>query len=377
MNDSDNIDRHKNISEISEDKDSALTVNNGVTAKKAISEEQRRIFLTRKKTKLSAEQYFEGIKKGNRVILGKAITLIESRRKEDNELSKEVVNKCLPLSGKAIRIGITGVPGVGKSTFIEAFGKTVLTKNLKIAVLAVDPSSSKTGGSLLGDKTRMEELSGEEGVFIRPSASSGFLGGVNRATRETLILCEAAGYDVILIETVGVGQSEILVHSMVDFFLLLGLSGAGDELQGIKKGIMEMADAIAITKADGDNILKAQIAKKEKENALHYSYLSNPDWHTPVTTCSSLTGEGIGEIWQIILDYVETMKKNDYFYSKRRDQMKDWLNTSITQMLENQFYQDNEINQLFQTIQHEVMSHKTTPIAGAERLIKIFRNKGL
>lgn len=367
--------KHKNIEELSQDEDSALKVNSGVKTQNSISEDQKKIFLKRKRKKLNPEQYLAGLRKRDRVILGKAITLIESRRKEDNDISKEIINKCLPFSGNSIRIGITGVPGVGKSTFIEAFGKHLLKKNKKIAVLAVDPSSSKTGGSLLGDKTRMEELSGEEDVFIRPSASSGFLGGVNRATRETIILCEAAGYDVILIETVGVGQSEVLVHSMVDFFLLLGLAGAGDELQGIKKGIMEMADAIAITKADGDNILKAEIAKKEKESALHYSYLYNPDWNTPVTTCSSLEGTGIEEIWQIIINYIDIMKKNENFFSKRKQQLNDWLNTSIVQMLENQFYTDEKISNIFENIRNEVQNSRITPINAAEKLIEIFRNR--
>jgi LAO/AO transport system kinase len=249
---------------------------------------------------LTVNELAEGILAKKRVVLGQAITLIESQKKEDQENAKLLIEKILPFTGKSIRIGITGAPGVGKSTFIETFGKYVTDNGKKIAVLAIDPSSSKSKGSILGDKTRMEELVKDENAYIRPSASGETLGGVARKTRETIILCEAAGFDTIIIETVGVGQSETAVHSMVDFFLLLKISGAGDELQGIKRGIMEMADAIVINKADGDNINKAKLAKTEFNRALHLFPAKKSGWIPSATTCSSYTKEGIPEVWETL-----------------------------------------------------------------------------
>jgi len=299
--------------------------------------------------------------------------MIESKIPKDNILSNRIIDKCLPYSGKSIRIGITGIPGVGKSSFIESFGLYLLEQGKKVAVMAVDPSSNLSGGSLMGDKTRMEKLSGKDNVFIRPSATAGFLGGVNRATREAIILCEAAGYDIILIETVGVGQSEVLVHSMVDFFLLLQISGAGDELQGIKKGIMEMADAIAVTKSDGENILKAKLCKQELENATHYSLNYDNDWSIPVVTVSSLENKGIDKIWKIILKHNRIMNKTGKFDQKRKIQIEQWLKTSISQTLENNFYSDKEVLKEIGSIKSDVINGNLSPVSAAEKLIKIFR----
>ncbi|MCK5760096.1 MAG: methylmalonyl Co-A mutase-associated GTPase MeaB [Candidatus Delongbacteria bacterium] len=332
-------------------------------------------FIGKKRKKYSLEEYCKGILDGDRVVLGRVLTLIESKIKEDNVLSNKIIDKCLPHSGKSIRIGITGIPGVGKSTFIETFGLYLLEQKKKIAVMAVDPSSNLSGGSLMGDKTRMDILSSKENVFIRPSATSGFLGGVNRATRESIILCEAAGYDIILIETVGVGQSEILVHSMVDFFLLLQIAGAGDELQGIKKGIMEMADAIAVSKSDGDNVLKAKLCKQELENATHYSLNYDPDWSIPVITISSQENKGIDQIWEIILKHDKIMTKNGKFAKKRKDQLDQWLKTSISQTLENNFYNDQDVLKAFNEIKKAVLDGKISPIVASEKLIKMFRKQ--
>jgi LAO/AO transport system kinase len=273
----------------------ALTVVPGVRAPEAPAADavQAR---RRRRPELGIDDHVEGILAGDRVILGRTITLIESLKPEHNDMALAVMERILPHTGKSIRIGITGVPGVGKSTFIEALGTLLTREGHRLAVLAIDPSSSISGGSIMGDKTRMEKLSADAHAFIRPSPSAGSLGGVARKTREAMLICEAAGFDVVLIETVGVGQSETLVHSMVDFFLLLMLAGAGDMLQGIKRGIMELADAVAITKADGDNLLASRRARHEYETALHYLTPSVPGWHPPVQTCSALTGEGIQEV---------------------------------------------------------------------------------
>ena len=363
----------RSIDQLANDDTSSLNISEGKERPNGISGEKLNNFINKKRRKYSLDEYYDGIKSGNRVILGRALSLIESKIREDNNLSNKIVDRCLPYSGKSIRIGITGIPGVGKSTFIEAFGFYLLQYNKKIAVMAVDPSSNLSGGSLMGDKTRMDRLSSQADVFIRPSATSGFLGGVNRATREAIILCEAAGYDIILIETVGVGQSEILVHSMVDFFLLLQIAGAGDELQGIKKGIMEMADAIAVTKSDGDNVLKAKLCKQELENATHYSLNYDPDWNIPVIAISSQENKGIDKIWEMILKHNDIMLKNGKFAKKRKDQLNQWLKTSISQTLENNFYNDPDVLVKFNEIKQAVIDGKISPVVASEKLLKIFR----
>ena len=363
----------KNIKELSEDEKSSLKINPGNRSTTG-SVDAFDNYLGKKKRRLSEEEFIEGIKSGDRVVLGRAITLIESRRADDNELSKRLINRCLPFSGNSVRIGITGVPGAGKSTFIESLGLYLLSLGKKVAVMAVDPSSNRSGGSLMGDKTRMERLSGHKNVFIRPSATSGFLGGVNRATREAIILTEAAGYDVILIETVGVGQSEVLVHSMVDFFLLLQIAGAGDELQGIKKGIIEMADAIVVTKADGDNVMKAEMCRKELENALHYSMNFESDWQVKVLTVSSLENRSIDKVWDIVTKHTQIMKGNGRFEKKRRSQTADWMRATIISSLENQFYNSPEIRSKFKQYEDDVLHGKITPVTAVEDLIGIFRS---
>ena len=368
-----NKDCGKNIKELSESEGSALKVNAGKETG-AVNDSGFESYLGKKKKKLTEKDYLEGIFSGDRVTLGRALSLIESKRRDDNELSKLIVNKCLPKSGNSIRIGITGVPGAGKSTFIEALGLYLLKLGKKIAVMAVDPSSNKTGGSLMGDKTRMEKLSGHANVFIRPSATSGFLGGVNRATREAIILTEAAGYDVILIETVGVGQSEVLVHSMVDFFLLLQISGAGDELQGIKKGIMEMADAIVVTKADGDNVQKAELCKKELENSLHYALDYDEDWPVPVLTVSSLENRYIDRVWEVITKHSGIMKEKGRFSEKRKNQTAEWMRSTILKNLENDFYNSDKIRQVFHRYQESVLKGEMSPVTAVEELISIFRS---
>ena len=363
----------RSIDQLAKDKTSSLNINMGKEKPNSLSIDKLNNFIGKKRKKYSLEEYFNGILDGDRVVLGRALTLIESKIKEDNVLSNKIIDKCLPHSGKSIRVGITGIPGVGKSTFIETFGLFLLEKKKKVAVMAVDPSSNLSGGSLMGDKTRMDILSSKENVFIRPSATSGFLGGVNRATREAIILCEAAGYDIILIETVGVGQSEVLVHSMVDFFLLLQIAGAGDELQGIKKGIMEMADAIAVSKSDGDNVFKAELCKKELENATHYSLNHDPDWNIPVTTISSQENIGIDKIWGTILKHNSIMTKSGKFAKKRRDQLDQWLKTSISQTLESNFYNDTYVLNEFNEMKKDVINGKISPVVATEKLIEIFR----
>jgi len=301
---------------------SALNVQRGIEHPESINPEVIKKFRENKKIKRSVQEYVDGIITGNRTILGQAITLIESSLPEHNQIAQEIIEKCLPYAGNSIRIGITGVPGVGKSTFIESMGKYITSKGNKLAVLAVDPSSERSKGSILGDKTRMEELATDPDAFIRPSPSAGSLGGVARKTRETIVLCEAAGFNTIFIETVGVGQSETAVHSMVDFFLLLMLAGAGDELQGIKRGIMEMADAIVINKADGENIRNAEQAKNEYQNALHLFPPTPSGWIPKVLTCSSLVKTGMDEVWKVIHEFIEKQKSSNFFALKRKEQAK-------------------------------------------------------
>lgn len=293
---------------------------------------------------LTTDDYAEGILKGDINILSQAITLVESARPEHQLVAQEVIRRCLPSSGKSVRIGITGVPGAGKSTFIESFGTYLTGQGHKIAVLAIDPSSERSKGSILGDKTRMEELACDPKAYIRPSPSAGSLGGVARKTREAMILCEVAGFDIILIETVGVGQSETAVHSMVDFFLLVQIAGAGDELQGIKRGIMEMADSIIINKADGNNVTRAELAKSQLQTALHFFPPHESGVDPKVMTCSAYERTGINEIWENILHYCSETQQNGYFELRRSEQAKYWMYETINEQLRNRFYQSQKEN---------------------------------
>ncbi len=322
---------------------SALKVNNGVEQPPNINPYLK----PPKKQKIKeAEYYIRGIINKDISILSQAITLVESTLNEHRLIARQIVEQCLPYSGQSIRIGITGIPGVGKSTFIEYFGQLLTNNGFKLAVLAVDPSSEKSKGSILGDKTRMELLSSNPNAFIRPSPSGCTLGGVARRTRESMILCEAAGFNVIFIETVGVGQSETMVNNMVDLFLLLMLAGAGDELQGIKRGIMEMADIIAITKADGANFKKCEIAANEYRNALHYLPPPESGWKPKVTICSSITGYGMNELWNIIQEYVDFVKNNLSFEKRRKEQAKHWMYETILDLLKENFYANPQVKQL-------------------------------
>ena len=308
------------------------------------------------KNELNIEEYFNGVKSNDRSILSRAITLIESSKKAHQILAEELIQRCLPHSGNSIRIGITGVPGVGKSTFIESFGNHITMQGHKLAVLAIDPSSQKSGGSILGDKTRMEELSSNPNAFIRPTASSGSLGGVARSTRETIILFETAGYDTIIVETVGVGQSETTVHSMVDCFLLLLLAGAGDELQGIKRGIMEMADIITINKADGENIKPAQRASAQVKNAIHLFPQADNGWITEVETCSAFENVGLDAIWDLIKSFENSTKLNNTFKTKRQNQAVYWMHQTIKEQLENRFYQNPIMKRKLANIEKDLLN---------------------
>lgn len=322
------------------------------------------------RNRLSLSQYIDGILAGERLVLSRAITLVESRLAQDQMLARQLLDKLLPYTGKSVRVGITGVPGVGKSTFIETFGKYLTAQKKKLAVLAVDPSSQRSGGSLLGDKTRMETLSVDPLAYIRPSPAGDSLGGVARCTRETILLCEAAGFEVILVETVGVGQSETVVHSMVDFFLLLMLAGAGDELQGMKRGIMELADALVITKADGENRPAAQRAKAEYQNALHLFPPTGTGWYTPVTTCSALSGDGIDSVWNTIQEHQALTTANGHRDRRRQAQNIDWLHSAIRQQLEQQFYSRAGIRERLTAIEEQVRAGKLLPVQAAEKLFQ-------
>jgi len=348
---------------------SALTVKKGVDPPKNIN-----LTSTNRGKIESLDERFLGIRNGNRSALGRAITLIESTQAKHQKDANLLIEKCLPFSGNSFRIGITGVPGVGKSTFIERFGLSLLKKNHKVAVLAVDPSSTLSKGSILGDKTRMEKLSASENAFIRPSPSSGSLGGVARKTRETIILCEAAGYDYILIETVGVGQSETAVRSMVDFFLLLMLPGAGDELQGIKRGIIEMADLIAVNKADGDNNTKANLASKTYQNALHLFPLKDSGWQPPVETCSAIEGYGIDAILEHINTFRKKVEASGYFKINREQQSKYWLESSIWESLRNDFLNTPDIKKQFEKMEQAVINEQLSPFAAAGKLIDRYKH---
>lgn len=328
-----------------------------------------------RRRKLYADDYAQGILAHDRTLMARAITLIESNNPDHQETAQNVLQQVLPNAGNSIRIGITGVPGVGKSTFIEALGMRLCREGHKVAVLAVDPSSTLTGGSVLGDKTRMEELSREENAFIRPSPSSGTLGGVARKSRETILLCEAAGYDVILVETVGVGQSEVTVRSMVDFFLLLMLAQQGDELQGIKKGVIEMADTIAINKADGDNIKRARQKKGEVTGFLHFLQSPTEGWTPQALTCSAQHGDGLDELWQTIADFRTKTTESGTFDKRRRSQAIHWTHALIEELLKNRFYRNPAIKHSLPGIEQEIASGTLTPTHAVEQLMALFHKQ--
>ena len=351
-------------------KNTALHEKAGISPPEIISSSAVNQVQKFRKTQPSPQELINGILSGNIAALSRAITLVESTNEAHLAKANEVINACLPHANKSVRIGITGVPGVGKSTFIEAFGKYLTGVGKKVAVLAVDPSSTISHGSILGDKTRMEELVKDPNAYIRPSASGETLGGVARKTRETITLCEAAGFDTILIETVGVGQSETAVHSMVDFFLLLKISGAGDELQGIKRGIMEMADAIVINKADGDNIKKAKLAKVEFNRALHLFPAKKSGWTPTTATCSAITHEGIPEVWDTIVKFLKLTKANNYFFEKRKEQNQYWMLETINEQLKTNFYNHPEIQKLLDTTKKAVQNDEISPFAAAQLLLE-------
>ncbi len=331
---------------------------------------------TRRRQRLPAADYVAGIRGGDRTVLARAITLVESDLPSDVDLASEVIEACLPHSGQSRRVGITGVPGVGKSSFIEALG-THLTRELgeTVAVLSVDPSSPVSGGSILGDKTRMERLATDERAFIRPSPSRGHLGGVARRTREAMLLCEAAGYQNVFVETVGVGQSETTVRSMTDFFLLLMLAGAGDELQGMKRGILEMTDLIAINKADGDNRRRAERARHDYENALHLFPASADGWTPRVVTCSALEREGIAEIWQAVLEHRALVESNGWFARLREEQALEWMREAILLGLEQEIRRDRVVTDHLAAMRAEVRSGRLSPFRAARNVLTAFRQR--
>lgn len=352
---------------------SSLSVNEGVESNDSINPRSLEEFKGKKK-QLTLQNYLDGIQQGNRTVLSQAITLIESTKPSHQELAQDIIEECLPQTGNSIRIGVTGVPGVGKSTFIESLGNIITENGRKLAVLAIDPSSTRTRGSILGDKTRMETLANNPDAFIRPSPTAGSLGGVARKTRETIYLCEAAGYDTIFIETVGVGQSETAVHSMVDFFLLLMLAGAGDELQGIKRGIMEMADLIAINKIDSSSQKQVQQAVREYKNALHLYPPAQSGWDPKVTTCSALEQTDISDIWDIILDYMTATKENGYFENQRNRQAKYWMYESINNRLQDVFYNNPKIQKRLKEVEQKVLKGEMSSFKAAQNLLDLYNH---
>ncbi len=333
-----------------------------------------------RKKNYSIEDYLKGIKNQDRVLLSKAITLIESEHPEDQKIASIIIKECLKWNTYSFRIGITGIPGVGKSTFIESFGLELTQKGHKLAVIAIDPTSERTGGSILGDKTRMENLSRNPNVFIRPSPSGRTPGGVAKRTREVILLCEAAGYDRIIIETVGVGQGETLVHSMVDFFMLLILPGSGDELQGIKRGIMEMADGIIITKADGDNLKKARIAKSDLERALHYFPHSKTGWNPPVILTSSITKLGFEDVYQMLVRFYHKMKntihpekQKTFFELRREEQSLYWFEQSLMEKIKRLLFES--IEEEYQNLKQKIIDKELTPFDASDKLIQYLIEK--
>ena len=354
---------------------SALHEKDGIPQPESISASSLSHILKQRKEQPSSQELIDRILTGDKVALSRAITLVESTQPAHLAKANEIIAACLPHANQSVRIGITGVPGVGKSTFIEAFGTYLTGLGKKVAVLAVDPSSTISHGSILGDKTRMEELVKDENAYIRPSASGETLGGVARKTRETIMLCEAAGFDTVIIETVGVGQSETAVHSMVDFFLLLKISGAGDELQGIKRGIMEMADAIVINKADGDNVAKAKLAKTEFNRALHLFPAKTSGWTPTVSTCSAYEKTGIDAVWDTITSYLKLVESNHYFQEKRQSQSLYWMTETINEQLRQNFYQHPEIHILMESYKQGVLNNELSPFAAAQKLLESYFKK--
>ncbi|WP_432408996.1 methylmalonyl Co-A mutase-associated GTPase MeaB [Wukongibacter sp. M2B1] len=326
----------------------------------------------KRRRQLTVEDYFSGIMDMDRTIIARAITLVESNAARHFDQAQELLQRLLPYTGKSIRIGISGVPGAGKSTLIEALGLKLCELGHRVAVLAVDPSSSITGGSILGDKTRMERLSSHPNAFIRPSPSGGMLGGVARKSRETLLLCEAAGFDILLIETVGVGQNEVTVRSMVDFFLLVLITGAGDELQGMKKGVMEICDAILVNKADGDNYIRAKAAQTEFSNMLHYLRPATQGWTSRALTCSALYNEGIDELWQVIEEFQNLTTTSGVLMERRKNQTLDWVFTMVVEQLKSRFYNNEGVKNLIPKIQDELMSDRMSATKAATLLLERF-----
>jgi LAO/AO transport system kinase len=350
----------------------ALSVNKGISDVPAVNPYQKK---KAKRRNFTVDEFVAGIREGNISVLSQAVTLVESSLPEHQAVAQEVIERCLPYTGNSIRLGITGVPGAGKSTFIEALGMHLIREGHRLAVLAIDPSSERSKGSILGDKTRMEELSVAANAFIRPSPSAGSLGGVARKTRESIILCEAAGFDTIFVETVGVGQSEIAVHSMVDFFLLLQLAGTGDELQGIKRGIMEMADGIAINKCDGSNVEKAMLAKAQFKNALHLFPLSESGWNPDVIPCSAIEKNGIDEIWKMVERFVVFTKTNGYFDHHRNQQSKYWMYETINEQLRTHFYQNPLLRSQLAEMEKRVISNEVSSFIAAKNLLETYYTK--
>lgn len=326
----------------------------------------------KRRKKLTVSDYVRGIEQGNRVILSRAITLVESNNTDHFAIAQQVLQAVLPRTGKALRIGITGVPGAGKSSIIEAFGNMLIEAGLKVAVIAVDPTSQVTKGSILGDKTRMETLTKHPNAYIRPSPAGGTLGGVARKSRETILLCEAAGYDIILVETVGVGQSEVTVRSMVDFFMLIVLTGAGDELQGIKKGVMELADAIVVNKADGDNLKRAQIACSDYNRMLHYIRPATEQWETKAYTCSAVTKSGLFELWELIQKFTTQGKDNGAFFKRRQNQSLQWVREMIDEHLHNLFFNNIVIQGRMSEVEEAVLAGKMSESQAVQELVSVF-----
>lgn len=350
--------------------DSAMNVMNGVSDSHDGTKKSKRKRFVKKNRDISVDDLFAKIKSGSRLDLAKGITLLESIANHDRSAAQELLLKALPHTGKSIRIGITGVPGAGKSTFIESFGLLLSALGFKIAVLAIDPSSSLTGGSILGDKTRMEKLASDPNTFIRPSPTSGTLGGVHRKTRETMLLCEAAGYDIILVETVGVGQSETAVRNMVDFFMLLALTGAGDDLQGMKKGIMELTDLIVVNKADGDNERLAKRTMREYRQILHVLQPVSPGWTSNAVSVSSLNRTGFEEIWETILDFKEQMLKNEYWETRRAEQTSDWFRSMINDQLIENFFNKPGKKEEVSRLESKLLDGKLTVASAVDKLFE-------
>ena len=348
--------------------DTALNVTEGVADQPIVNPH----FVRKRRRTFSTDEYVEGILRGDITILSQAITLIESNKPEHYDQAQQIIERCLPHAGRSVRIGITGVPGAGKSTFIEAVGNMVVSLHHRLAVLAIDPSSERSGGSILGDKTRMESISSNPDIFSRPSPSAGSLGGVARKTRETIVLCEAAGFDVIFIETVGVGQSETAVHSMVDMFMLLQISGAGDELQGIKRGIMEMADMMVITKADGENRQKAELARAQFQSALHLFPMPESGWRPKVYTCSAVAETGLEEVWKGVEEFLDHIESNGYFQSNRNRQNKYWMYESINDALKDSFYRDPAVAAHLADVEQRVLDAKLSSFIAAKELLDIY-----